>query len=269
MTPADEVSMTATRARIVQIVGKVGLVAAMLAGCVHSEAQTCGDLVCPATMMCAPAGDHCVDADLVVACRGGDDGKPCTVAGLPSATCKAGICQASRCGDGRVTGSEECDGAVFAGGKTCQSLGFYEKDGLRCTADCKLDTSRCVGRCGDGKKNGHEQCDGTDLGGATCFTAGFYAAPGLGCTKDCTFDTSRCGGGRCGDGVINGLEQCDGTKLSTTCFKLGYPGVSTGLFCSAKCTFTAKSCLCGNGVRCKANKEKCVCAKTGCDCVAK
>lgn len=237
------------------------------AGCVQSAASRCGDLVCPTGMTCAPTGDRCVGMDLVLACRGGDDGKACTVPGLPPATCLGGVCQASRCGDGRVTGAEACDGAVIGGGKTCQNLGYYRADGLRCTADCKLDTSGCAGRCGDGIKNGHEQCDGKDLGGATCFAAGYYAAPGLACKSDCTFDTAKCTGGRCGDGVINGLEQCDGSKLSTSCFKLGYPGVSIGLFCSPSCTFTSRSCLCGNGVRCKAFKETCVCAKTGCDCV--
>ncbi len=251
--------------RMVQCVMFVGLLA--LGACLGSDTSKCGDLTCPMGTSCS-ADSKCVDTDLLDACRGQADGAACSVSGLPPDKCLGGICQAHRCGDGRVTGNEDCDGGNLAA-KTCQSLGFYQPGGLGCTSDCKFDTAACVGRCGDGIKNGPEQCDATDIGGATCFTAGFYAAPGLACKSDCTFNTAACGGGRCGDGVINGLEQCDGTAISTTCATLGYKGALTTLKCSNTCTYTASSCRCTSTSRCAANTERCDCPKTGgCGCVS-
>jgi hypothetical protein len=239
------------------------------AGCVGSNASTCGkQLVCPGGMMCTPAGDSCVEAEFVLSCQHATDGASCSVAGLPPATCMAGVCQASRCGDGRITGGEECDGALFKEGQDCQTAGFYNKDGLKCGADCKLDTTACTGKCGDGIKNGNEQCDGKDLGGASCFAAGFYKAPGLGCKADCTFDTTTCGGGKCGDGTINGLEQCDGKQFNRTCAAMGFAGAMSGLQCTSACTFAADSCMCSPGVRCASKTQRCECSKFGCGCVA-
>jgi hypothetical protein len=244
------------------------LAALALAGCLNSTSSRCHDgLTCPAGTMCSPSGDVCVDSDLVIACRSAEDGMPCSVAGIPPASCLGGVCQASRCGDGRVTGGEQCEGNLMKA-QTCQTLGFYEATGLRCGADCKFDTSQCVGRCGDGIKNGKEQCDGADLGHATCFTAGFYAAKGLACKPDCTFDTAACSGGRCGDGIINGLEQCDGNNFNNTCDGLGFAGAMSGLACTAHCTFSSEqSCLCGTGKRCRAKTQHCDCSKFGCGCV--
>lgn len=246
------------------------LFAVVVSACVTSSAAHCAnDLVCPSGTSCSPSGIGCIDSDLVDACHGGADGLTCSVAGLPPGTCLGGICQASRCGDGRLTGAEECDGSNL-NHKTCQSLGFYEADGLRCGADCHFDTAQCVGRCGDGIKNGSEQCDGKDVGTATCLTQGFYAAPGLACKADCTLDTAACTGGRCGDGIVNGVEQCDGAKVPTSCTKMGFSGtLSKPLMCSANCTFSESSCLCNPGKRCKAGTtQTCQCDKFGtCDCV--
>lgn len=256
----------------------VMLVGFALAACVQSHASRCGDLTCPMGMSCGPSGDACVYTDMLEACHSLADGAPCTVPGLPPNKCMNGVCQASRCGDGRITGAEDCDGSDLRS-KTCLALGFYQPDGLACGSDCKFDTKRCVGRCGDGIKNGPEQCDGTDLGHATCFAAGFYAAPGLACKSDCTFDTAKCGGGRCGDGLINGLELCDGTTFpqvagsnppkTVDCTAAGFQGATTGLKCSKTCRYTATSCLCTATARCAAKTQRCECSKTGgCGCVA-
>lgn len=249
----------------------VGLMLAgfALAACVQSRATRCGDRMCPMGTSCGPSGDTCVYTDMLEACSALTDGATCTIAGLPPNKCMGGICQASRCGDGRVTGAEECDGTAL-GGETCQSRGFYQPSGLSCTSDCKLDTSRCVGRCGDGMKNGPEQCDGPDLGHATCFTVGYYAAPGLACKSNCTFNTGSCGGGKCGDGIINGLEQCDGAALKVAdCTAAGFVGATTSLGCSKSCRYTQKSCLCTPTQRCAAKTQRCECTKTGgCGCVA-
>jgi hypothetical protein len=239
----------------------------LIGGCIRSGSSKCGDLMCPSGTTCM--GDNvCVDTDLVAACEQLANGATCNVAGLPPATCAAGICQASRCGDGRVTGGEKCDGSDMHA-HTCETEGFYTStgNGLACTSDCKLDTSACSGSCGDGIKNGPELCDGNDLGGATCFQVGFYASAGLKCKADCTFDVSTCTGGHCGDQTINGLEECDGPALgSASCKSLGYLGSLSNLSCSRSCTFSSSSCLCTTG-RCKPNTEKCACSKTGCDCV--
>lgn len=243
----------------------------MLGACVSSNSTTCGNnLVCPSGTSCGPTGDKCVDSNLLDACHGASDGVTCSVAGLPPGKCLGSVCQASRCGDGRVTGAEDCDGAQVQG-KTCLNLGFYAPGALGCTSDCKFDTSQCVGKCGDGIKNGPEDCDGQDFGGATCFNAGYYGANTIGCKSDCTFDTSQCTGGRCGDGIINGLEQCDGEALNNaTCTTLGYTGAMTGLKCSSTCTYTASSCRCTADGRCAATTQRCDCPKTGgCGCVAK
>lgn len=248
----------------------LGLVLASFGvGCVTSNASTCNDRVCPSGTTCVASVNRCVDFDLVAACRDAADGQGCTVAGMPPAKCLGSICQASRCGDGRITGAEECDGDKLAG-RTCQTLGFYVEAGLRCEDSCKFDTSLCTGQCGDGKKNGSEQCDGEDLGGATCLTAGYYKAPGLACKSDCTFDIAACQGGRCGDGVVNGLEQCDAMDLGgMSCKKLGYDFTLNGLSCSSSCTFAGKSCRCNAGERCDLATQTCACDKLGCGCVAK
>ena len=261
----------------------VMLVGFALAACVQSHASRCGDITCPIGTSCGPSGNTCVFTDMIEACQGLADGASCTVPGLTPNTCRQGVCQASRCGDGRITGAEECDGNLI-GSATCLTKGFYQPEGLACGADCKFDTSRCVGRCGDGIKNGPEQCDPgvngktPDLGKATCFTAGYYQPSGLACNDDCTFNTAACHGGKCGDGIINGLELCDGTafpqvqqngKLVTTdCSAIGFTGATTSLKCSKTCRYTTTSCLCTPTTRCNKN-QRCECSKTGgCGCVA-
>jgi hypothetical protein len=254
-----------------------------LAACVQSHASRCGPLTCPMGMSCGPSGDTCVYTDMLEACQSLSDGSACTVPGLTPNTCMKGVCQASRCGDGRITGAEECDGAEL-GSASCLTKGFYQPEGLACGSDCKFDTKRCVGSCGDGIKNGPEQCDPgvdgktPDLGKATCFTAGYYAPGGLACKSDCTFDTTACHGGKCGDGIINGLELCDGTVLpkvgtgsaakTVDCPAIGFQGATTGIKCSKTCRYTATSCLCTPTTRC-GPKQRCECTKTGgCGCVA-
>ena len=237
--------------------------------CVTSDAHRCNEnLVCPTGMSCSPSGQSCIDSDLLDSCRGRKDGESCAVAGFPPATCLGGMCQAARCGDGKITGAEECDGDLL-NGRDCQTFGYYESAGLRCSASCRYDASQCTGRCGDGVKNGREECDGKDLGGATCFTAGFYKAAGLACGADCKLDIKGCSGGRCGDGVINGLEQCDGAQFTKTCDTLGFAGAMSGMSCTRNCTYAAQSCLCAPGQRCKAKNQRCDCSKLGgCGCVA-
>jgi hypothetical protein len=247
-----------------------GFVVALLAlstACLNSNSSKCGDVMCPSNMTCM-SGSTCVDSDLVLACVGLADGATCNVPGYPPNVCAKGVCQASRCGDGRITGAEQCDGTDMQN-HTCMDEGFYSPTGLACGSNCMFDTSACVGRCGDGIKNGPELCDGPDMGTATCFDVGYYAAPGLKCKSDCTFDATACTGGHCGDGIINGLEECDGAEMgSASCVKLGYTGSLSILSCTKSCTYSSSSCLCTTG-RCTPGSETCSCSKTGCGCAAK
>ena len=239
--------------------------------CVQSNASRCSNgLVCPSGMSCSPAGgESCIDSDLVDACHVAPMGRPATSPACRPATCLGGICQASRCGDGRITGAEECDGAqarrqdlpdarVLRAGRPALRLGLQVRH---------LAVRRALRRR-------HQE---RDRGSATATISARRRAsprastrqPGLACTATARSTPRRAGGGRCGDGIVNGLEQCDGAKFTTSCTKMGFAGALSALACSATCTFMETSCLCDPGKRCKPNTQQCVCAKIGdCGCVA-
>ena len=63
------------------------------------------------------------------------------------------------CGDARILGSEECDGANLAGA-SCVSRGFDDGT-LRChAATCQYDETACTNvRCGDRVIDASEECD--------------------------------------------------------------------------------------------------------------
>ena len=92
----------------------------------------------------------------------------------------------SKCGDGKINGTEQCD-ASDLGGKTCVSLGF--KSGvLSCGSSCLFDTSgckaNCTGVCTPGKKE-------TSKTGCQC-----GAAKERVCTTGCSWGLwSACKGG--------------------------------------------------------------------------
>jgi hypothetical protein len=95
----------------------------------------------------------------------------------------------SGCGDGRLEGSESCDGANL-GGQSCATLGLGGGE-LRCTPGCRFDLGGCSS-CGDGKLQGPEACDGANLGGQSCTTLGFPGGGALSCSKACQHDTGGC-----------------------------------------------------------------------------
>jgi hypothetical protein len=148
---------------------------------------------------------------------------------------------------------ETCDGSDF-GGLTCGDVSSYEAGRLTCTAECKLDLSRCH-TCGNGQVEGAEVCDGDYLAAQTCLTQGYYSGT-LACSADClSFDFSDCVG-TCGDDNIdvteNFWEVCDGEALAgQTCESMGFDGGQ--LTCLADCSdFDTTECFsvdCGNGVQ--------------------
>lgn len=152
---------------------------------------------------------------------------------------------AATCGDGIVSGSEDCDG-VDLGGATCASIGMTGGT-LACADDCTFDTSACA-FCGNGTIDEGEVCDGS-LGGESCVSQGFDSGS-LDCAADCLgFDTTGCGS--CGNDVIDGTEFCDGTNLDgNDCFSLGLGFDSGTLSCAANCTgFDTSTCgTCGNDI---------------------
>ncbi|MBU1242314.1 thrombospondin type 3 repeat-containing protein [Myxococcota bacterium] len=165
--------------------------------------------------------------------------------------------------NGVLDPGEVCDGGLFLGEVSCQSLGYHE-GALACTATCQLDLGGCSGRCGDDvRQAGYETCDGDDLGEVTCLSLGFDTGV-LACGADCSaFDTSGCEGtpDPCGNGEINDGEICDGDVLAgETCASMGYYGGA--LACQLNCLdYDLTDCMtfgqCGDDVRQVEQGEAC------------
>jgi len=159
-----------------------------LAACVQSNKVVCGDLTCPADYQCDLASNRCISPEQLAACKDLPDGTSCTVSTAPG-SCLAGVCEPLVCGDGIVSGAEECDGDNL-NNQTCQDLRYYDAPGLKCRDNCTLDSSSCTGYCGDGVINGGELCDGSLPLGA-CYDFGYDAGP-LGCSTACGAAFDQC-----------------------------------------------------------------------------
>jgi cysteine-rich repeat protein len=101
-----------------------------------------------------------------------------------------------RCGDGVVSGGEECDCGDDSVAKDKRPAGCTGANNDStyggCTTQCKFGPF-----CGDNIKNGPEGCDNGKENGAT------YGGQGGGCTLGCTVPHF------CGDGIVDSGEQCD------------------------------------------------------------
>ena len=160
-----------------------------LSACTRSQEVLCGDgRICPPGNTCDDTNHRCISPDQMAACSGHTAGAMCEFAGV-TGTCQDGTCQPLLCGDGVISGQEECDGADL-GGADCTTAGFYDPAGLACTTFCTFDTQSCKGFCGDKVVNGHELCDGPPPAG-TCVDNGFDAGP-LRCSSSCGASFERC-----------------------------------------------------------------------------
>jgi hypothetical protein len=110
----------------------------------------------------------------------------------------------SFCGDGIVSGNEDCDCGGRActeedlGGHACTDVSSPAAPGvltggtLGCnTASCKWDVSGCT-YCGDGVINGNEQCEDAEPIMVSCMGLGAGTGGRVGCGNACIFDVSDC-----------------------------------------------------------------------------
>ncbi len=167
----------------------------------------CGDGIVEGTERCDDGNiqdnDGCSSTCLV------EPGWTCATTWEPT------ICQ-PLCGDGRLVGSEECDGIAFRE-HSCSDLDLGEGT-LGCRS-CHYDLAHCSHKplCGNGIVEYGEDCDTDDFGNQTCATMGFDSGH-LACSMSCQFDLSQCT--RCGDGLCDPSEKwsctsdCGGTTLS-------------------------------------------------------
>jgi hypothetical protein len=202
----------------------------------------------------------------------------------PPTMCDAASCKCVQpvtegfCGDGKVSGGEQCDWNSSATNKC--SAGSYCTDSCQCK---QLETSP---RCGDGKISVEtgEQCDGGSVTTNICQAGYKCYTPECVCVPQ---ETTA----QCGDGTVTPPEECDigntytaecpGGKTCSSCKCVDYESLVHGecdyahQTCVAvegpgqnECTSdadceTTQTPVCGNGVR--EGSEQCDGSSAGCD----
>jgi hypothetical protein len=204
-------------------------------GCGSDEECSDGE-PCNGTETCGPDGE-CHDGTPL------EDGSPCVSAAGVDGICIEQVCRPPGCGDGHVTGSEECDDENTTAGDGCEN---------DCTFSCHAD-----GECDDADVCTDDACvaGGT---GQLCSNA-FNTAP---CddANDCTYDDACNGAGVCSGtsyictlGVCEVTSVCDGTGGCTVTYASPGTGCSDLDACthtdvcdgSGGCSGTAYSCTPG------------------------
>ena len=187
--------------------------------------------------------------------------KDCTI---NYSACVAG----SKCGDGIVSGDEDCDGTHFKNNLvSCSSLFpmLYSSGRVKCNSDCTYDTSGCTAYCGNGSVNASkgEACDHSANGDKfptsqnTCAKVVGEGSTGtLKCEENCaSIDFSGCSKpSLCGNKKLDSDEDCDGTTFlggKTDCSDWNSSYTKGSVTCNANCTVNYSLCesgpVCNNG----------------------
>jgi len=143
--------------------------------CVQSGVTVCGERVCPSGTVCDSVHGLCVTQEQLDVCETVEDGMACSLSPVSEGECNGGVCIEQVCGDGLVTGAEDCEGETETG-KDCTYLDYYDPVPLKCTKRCVFDEAACTGSCGDGMVNGpagREVCDGAPPDATSCLDYGF------------------------------------------------------------------------------------------------
>jgi hypothetical protein len=168
------------------------LIVGLAAGCIEPQLVPCGDLVCPAQTVCSPTSGTCVARSLLDACIGVEPAGECQVSASDIGECVDGLCLVPTCGDGLVSGAEDCEPGVPMTDVTCAELGYYEPEGLACSPTCRFDTTQCRGGiCGDRVVDEPEGCDGEPSGGLACVDFGFDSGVAS-CSASCNAILGEC-----------------------------------------------------------------------------
>jgi cysteine-rich repeat protein len=183
------------------------------------------------------------------------------------------------CGDGLITGTEQCDDQNTASGDgcsaTCQNEKCYEcvgqpstcapssagtpcDDGDPNTVNDRCDgAGTCTDACGDGVVGSGEQCDdgnGASADGcsATCQIEECYTCAGEPSVCTPAANTTACDDGNaCTDDLCDGAGTCVGTNNAAPC--------NDGLFCNGTDLCGGGACTVNSGDPCGAGAE---CADT-------
>jgi cysteine-rich repeat protein len=131
-----------------------------------------------------------------VNCHDGEDDDLDQATDCQDSDCAQGPDCGDLCGDGQLSGAEECDGAALGGQSCSTALAGSDHGSLSCDETCHLDTSGCYD-CGDGVLDPGEDCEPPSEAGD--------------CTVLCQIAT-------CGDGFVAFLSQehfeaCDDGNL--------------------------------------------------------
>ena len=180
-----------------QIVGKCDICGNKCKICAPTKCEVCFSpylLMFPGCVEACPYGYYsdgvqCLECDQSCeGCTGGGSSKcKSCKAGLESIN---GLCTIGYCGDGAITGNEECDDAVDSNCFNCQIVNCQENEywGSNTCLECDESCSTCFA---EGNQN--------------CFL----------CSSNFSSINGSCLKNTCGDGVVGPGEECD--EVSDTC----------------------------------------------------
>lgn len=179
--------------------------------------------------ICDPEGCFCKNTRVVTprcgdgyvsnANTGGGGNEECDVGRGNPDTCSEGkqcnpescLCEVKEdivvgvCGDGIVSGTEQCDYGSASTNKC------YGEGNPYCTQECLCKPLETSPRCGDGKITSPEECDGGNVKTNICPSGYKCDTPSCSCVVEE-------GTGQCGDGTVTPPEECDhGNSYTAEC----------------------------------------------------